>query len=203
MQKPTSDIAFTPAVKAQQERLGSREAYSRMEQRGGWLDRVTPELAAFIAERDSLYLATASAEGQPYLQHRGGPKGFLRVLDEKTLGFVDYRGNKQYITTGNLSENDRAFLFLMDYEHRQRIKFWGKAKVIDDDAALQSRLLPTDYKAKPERVIVFRIEAWDANCPQHIPQLVPATKVARIVEDYEARIAELERALARSGSDEG
>ena len=169
--KSTSDIAFTPAVKAVQTRHGSRASYARLEERGGWSDRITPELAAFIAERDSFFLGTASADGQPYIQHRGGPKGFLRVLDERTLGFVDYRGNRQYISTGNLAENERAFLFLMDYEHQQRIKIWGRAEAIEDDAALQAKLMPEGYAAKPERVIRFRVEAWDANCPQHIPRL--------------------------------
>ena len=129
-------------------------------------------------------------------RHRGGPKGFLKVLDDRTLGFVDYRGNRQYITTGNLGENDRAFLFLMDYEHRQRIKIWGRAKVVEGDGDLESRLMPPGYNAKPERVILFQIEAWDANCPQHIPQMTPTTDVARLVENYEARIAQLEKALA-------
>ena len=137
-------------------------------------DIVTPELAEFIARRDSFYLATASSDGQPYVQHRGGPRGFLRVLDEHTLGFADYRGNRQYITVGNLRENERAFIFLMDYEAQQRIKIWGRARVVVDDAALVARLMPPDYKAKPERAILFTVEAWDANCPLHIPKLVPA-----------------------------
>jgi uncharacterized protein len=128
---PSSDVGFTASVKAVQERRGSRKAYRRMEERGGWETRVTPELAAFLAERDSAYLATATSAGQPYIQHRGGPKGFIRVLDDKTLGFADFIGNRQYITTGNLAENDRAFLFLMDYAHRQRIKIWGKARVVE------------------------------------------------------------------------
>lgn len=202
MVKSTTDIAFTPAVKAIQARLGSRAAYARLEQRGGWQDRITPELAAFIAERDSVYLATANAAGQPYIQHRGGPKGFVRVLDERTLGLADFRGNRQYITAGNLRENARAFLFLMDYEHRQRIKIWGKASAVEGDAELQSRLMPTGYKATLERVILFRVEAWDANCPQHIPRMIPAAEVARRAEHYEARIAQLEAALAQLQKDE-
>lgn len=206
MLKCTTDIAFTPAVKAIQARRGSRAAYARLEQQGGWQDRITPELAAFIAERDSAYLATANAAGQPYIQHRGGPKGFLRVLDERTLGLADYRGNRQYITAGNLSENDRAFLFLMDYEHRQRIKIWSRASIVEGDAELQSRLMPLGYKATVERVIRFRIEAWDINCPRHIPPMIPAAEVARRAQDYEARIAQLEAALAqlqRDGSRQG
>ena len=142
---PSSDVAFTPAVKAVQERRGSRRAYRRLEEKGGWRTTVTPELAQFIAERDSVFLATANAAGQPYIQHRGGPKGFIRVLDEKTLGFTDYSGNRQYITLGNLAENDRAFLFLPDYAQRRRVKIWGRARVVDDDPGLIERLMPRDY----------------------------------------------------------
>ncbi len=172
--RSTTDVAFTPSVKAVQERRGSRAAYARVEQRGGWEQRVTPALAAFLAERDSLYLATASADGQPYVQHRGGPKGFLRVLDERTLAFADFRGNRQYISLGNLAENDRAFLFVMDYEHQRRIKIWGRARVVEDDPALLAALADPGYDGVPEQAIVFHVEAWDTNCPQHIPRLVPA-----------------------------
>ncbi len=131
-----SDIAFTPSVKKVQERLGSRNQYARMDQRGGWQNVVTPDLANFIAERDSFYLATASADGRPYIQHRGGPKGFLKVLDDHTLAFADFTGNRQYITVGNLLENNKAFIFLMDYANQTRIKIWAKAEVIDDNPAL-------------------------------------------------------------------
>jgi predicted pyridoxine 5'-phosphate oxidase superfamily flavin-nucleotide-binding protein len=192
----TSDIAFTPTVKAIQERRGSRHAYARMEANGGWEDRVTPDLAAFIAERDSFFVATANAQGQPYIQHRGGPRGFLRVVDERTLAFADYRGNRQYITLGNLAENERAFLFLIDYARRRRIKLWGRARVVADDPALLARLMPEGYKAKPEQAIVFDIEAWDANCPQHIPQLFAADEVAATIGKLEARVADLEAQLA-------
>jgi len=192
----TSDIAFTPTVKAIQERRGSRHAYARMEANGGWEDRVTPDLAAFIAERDSFFVATANAQGQPYIQHRGGPRGFLRVVDERTLAFADYRGNRQYITLGNLAENERAFLFLIDYARRRRIKIWGRARVVADDPALLARLMPEGYKAKPEQGIVFDIEAWDANCPQHIPQLFAADEVAATIGKLEARVADLEAQLA-------
>jgi len=196
MHNPTTDVAFTPAVKAQQSRRGSRAAYARLEERGGWSATITDDLAAFIADRESFYLATANAAGQPYIQHRGGPRGFLRVLDDRTLGFADFRGNRQYITAGNLAENDRAFIFLMDYENRQRIKIWGRARVVDDDTALLARLAPAGYRAKPEQAILFAVEAWDANCPQHIPQLVAAADVARTVEGLQARIAALEEELA-------
>lgn len=196
MPRSTTDVAFTPAVKAYQERQGSRHAYARLEARGGWSAVVTPELAQFIAGRDSFFLATANADGQPYIQHRGGPPGFLRVLDERTLAFADYRGNRQYITAGNLAQNDRAFIFLMDYEARQRVKLWGRARVVDGDDALVARLMPEGYRAHPERAIVFALSAWDANCPQHIPRLVPEEEVERRIGALQARIAELEARLA-------
>jgi predicted pyridoxine 5'-phosphate oxidase superfamily flavin-nucleotide-binding protein len=186
-----SDVAFTPSVKAQQARRGSRATYARMEQGEGWETRVTPELAEFLAERDSFYLGTASAAGQPYIQHRGGPPGFVRVLDDRTLGFADLRGNKQYITLGNLAENDKAFLFFMDYERRRRIKVWGTARAVEDDPALLARLTPAG-SSRPERAIVFHVEAWDVNCPQHIPQKVDAAAVLVMKGQLERRIRELE-----------
>ena len=191
----SSDVAFTPAVKAAQTRLGSRETYARQELGGSWTDRVTPELAEFIGEQNSLFLATASADGQPYIQHRGGPPGFLRVLDEHTLAFADFRGNRQYITVGNLSENPKAQLFLMDYTHRHRIKIWGEARVVEDQPELLASLLVDGYKAKADRAIVFRVTAWDANCPQHIPQLVDVEAVQKVLRERDARIAELEARL--------
>src|SRR5271154_4112129 len=160
---PSSDVAFTPAVKAVQERRGSRKAYQRIENKGGWRTTVTPELAEFLAHRDSAYFATANAAGQPYVQHRGGPKGFIRVLDEKMLGFADYVGNRQYISTGNLAENDRALLFVMDYAERRRVKIWGRARVVENDPELLTRLMPGGYKARPQQAILFMIEAWDVN----------------------------------------
>jgi predicted pyridoxine 5'-phosphate oxidase superfamily flavin-nucleotide-binding protein len=196
MTKPISDIAFTPAVKDLQERKGSRRGYAGMEERGGWSDRVDSDLAAFIAERDSFYLGTASAEGQPYIQHRGGPKGFLKVLDESTLAFADYAGNRQYISMGNLSENDQAYMFLMDYPNRRRVKIWGHAEVIEDDPALLERLVDPAYKARPERVFVFHIEAWDTNCPQHIQPRFTEEEIRPVIEKLERRIAELEGELA-------
>jgi uncharacterized protein len=191
MPRPSSDVAFTPSVKAVQERKGSRAAYRRVEERGGWRTRITPDLAAFIAERDSGYLATASKAGQPYIQHRGGPKGFIRVIDDGTLAFADFSGNRQYITTGNLAENDRAYLFLMDYAHRRRVKIWGRAKVVEDAQAV-AKLMPKGYAARPEQAIVFTVEAWDTNCHQHIPQKFDAADVAVTVHELQARIAELE-----------
>jgi predicted pyridoxine 5'-phosphate oxidase superfamily flavin-nucleotide-binding protein len=191
-----SDVAFTDTVKAVQRRRGSRDAYRRLEERGGWRTTVTDELADFLAERDSFYLATASAAGQPYIQHRGGPKGFLRVVDQRTLGFVDYAGNRQYITTGNLAENDRAFIFLMDYARRRRVKIWGRARVVEGDADLVARLTVEGGKGRPEQVILLEIEAWDTNCPQHIPQKLDAADVVPVVARLQARIAELEARLA-------
>lgn len=189
----TTDVAFTAAVKSQQERWGSRRANARLEARGGWAGRIDAELASFIAGRDSFFLGTASAEGQPYIQHRGGPPGFLRALDERTLAFADFRGNRQYISAGNLSENPRAIIFLIDYAGRQRVKLWGRARIEESDTALLARLSDPTYAARVERAIVFSLDAWDANCPQHIPEMIPASEHRRIVQDYEARIALLEK----------
>ena len=192
----SSDVAFTPAVKAKQLRKGSREAYAQVEARGGWRTEVDENLAAFLADANSFYLATASADGQPYIQHRGGPKGLIRVLDKSTLAFADYSGNRQYITQGNLSENPKAYIFVMDYAHRRRVKIWGEARVVEDDAALLHALMPKGYKARPEQAILFRISAWDTNCPQHIPQKFDAVDVAALLAARDARIVELEAELA-------
>jgi predicted pyridoxine 5'-phosphate oxidase superfamily flavin-nucleotide-binding protein len=192
----SSDVAFTPAVKAVQARKGSRAAYADVEARGGWRTEIDDNLAAFLADASSLYFATASADGQPYIQHRGGPKGFIRVLDKNTLAFADYGGNRQFITQGNLSENPRAHIFLMDYAHRRRVKLWGEARVVDDDPALLKWLMPQGYKARPEQVILFRISVWDTNCPQHIPQKFDAADVAAALAARDARITELEAELA-------
>src|SRR5246127_1278483 len=192
----SSDVAFTAAVKEIQTRKGSRDIYADVEQRGGWRTEVDENLAAFLAETNSLYLSTASADGQPYIQHRGGPRGFVKVLDKSTLAFADYRGNRQYITQGNLSENPKAYIFIMDYAHRRRVKIWGEAKVIDDDPALNEALMPKGYNARPEQAILFRISAWDTNCPQHIPQKFDAADVAQALAVRDARIAELEAEIA-------
>ena len=187
-----SDIAFTPAIKAIQERLGSRKAYAKMEEGDGWRNEVTPELAAFIAERDSFYLGTASRDGQPYIQHRGGPKGFLKVLDEKTLAFADFKGNRQYISMGNLAENSKAILFLMDYPNRQRIKIWGEVEVVEDDPELIGKLADPAYASRPERVFRFRVKAWDANCPQHITPRFTQAEIEPGLQVFRDRITELE-----------
>lgn len=190
-QSHVSDVAFTPAVKAQQKARGSRDFYEGRD----WNDRLTPDIVAFIAERDSFFLATASASGQPYIQHRGGPKGFLRVIDDKTLAFADYVGNRQYITTGNLTENDQAQMFLMDYETRTRVKIWGHAQVSDDPATI-AMLMPENYRARPQQAILFTVAAFDTNCSQHIPMKLDVAEVAGAFEHLKARIAALEAELA-------
>ena len=186
-----SELVFPPAVRRAQAERGSASAYaSKVEH--GFPETVTPELAAFIAEQDTAFLGTASADGAPYIQHRGGPKGFIKVVDEKTLGFADYRGNRQYITLGNLSENDRAYLFLIDFSRRQRIKLWGRARAVENDAALVEKLFDQGYKARPERVILFTIEAWDVNCSQHITERYTQAEIAIAAAGLRERIAELE-----------
>lgn len=191
-----SDVAFTPTVKAIQETKGSRGAYSKMEKRGGWRTTVTPDLAAFLARLDMFYLGTSNAEGQPYIQYRGGPVGFLRVIDDRTLGFADFAGNQQYVTLGNLADNPKAFLFLMDYENRRRIKVWGKARAVEDDAGLLRRLADPDYAAQIERAILFEIDAWDVNCPQHLFPRVRLDRIDPEIHRLKKRIAELESRLA-------
>jgi predicted pyridoxine 5'-phosphate oxidase superfamily flavin-nucleotide-binding protein len=195
MNVPSSDIAFTPTIKAIQTSRGSRGTYAKLEARGGFRTDITDDLAAFLAHVDTAYLATANAAGQPYAQHRGGPKGFIRVLGPKRIGWADYGGNRQYISTGNLAENDKAFLFLMDYAHRRRIKLWGRART-SDDPALIAELMPPGYRAQGEQAVLFEIEAWDINCPQHIPQKIDAKDVAAALAERDARIAELETQLA-------
>jgi predicted pyridoxine 5'-phosphate oxidase superfamily flavin-nucleotide-binding protein len=201
MTRPVSDIAFTPAVKTVQERMGSRGGYASMEARGGWSSTITPDLTSFIAERDSFYLGTATADGRPYIQHRGGLPGFLKVLDDKTLAFADYRGNRQYISVGNLSENDQAFLFLMDYPNRRRIKIWGRAEIVEDDAGLVARLVDPDSDVQVERAFLFHVEAWDVNCPKYITPRFTAEQFEPMVRKLRGRIAELEATIAKLGGD--
>ena len=192
-----SDVAFTDTVKAIQERKGSRSAYARMENGIGWSTAITPDLARLIAEQSSVFLATANPAGQPYIQHRGGPPGFLRVLDEHTIAFADFRGNRQFITQGNLAENPKAHLFLIDYAQRKRVKIWGEARIVEDDATLLAELMPKGYKSRAEQVLVFRVDAWDANCPQHIPQRFDAAMVAEAMEARDQHIAKLEAEIHR------
>ena len=193
----SSDVAFTPAVKAIQTRKGSREGYAHVEQKGGWRTEIDENLRAFLADANSFYLATANADGQPYIQHRGGPKGFIKVLDKSTIAFADYSGNRQFITQGNLSENPKAHIFVMDYAHRRRVKIWGEARVIEDDPALTRSLMPQGYRARPEQVVLFKITAWDTNCPQHIPQKFDAADVAAALAQRDTRITELEAEVAK------
>jgi predicted pyridoxine 5'-phosphate oxidase superfamily flavin-nucleotide-binding protein len=192
-----SDVAFTRTVKAIQSRKGSRLAYARMEASGSWEQVITPELKAEIEAQTSVFLATANAEGQPYIQHRGGPAGFLRVLDERTIGFADFAGNRQYITQGNLADNPKVHLFLIDYEHRRRIKLWGTARGVEGDEALLRRLKPPGYRARPEQVVLFTVIAWDVNCPQHIPQRFEAAAVQAAIESRDERITALEAEVAK------
>jgi uncharacterized protein len=187
-----SDVAFTNTVKAIQARKGSRPAYARMEAGGSWEQSITADLKAEIEAQTSVFLATANALGQPYIQHRGGPAGFLRVLDEHTIAFVDFAGNRQYITQGNLEENPKAQLFLIDYARRRRIKVWGTARVVESDEVLLQRLMPEGYRAKPEQIVLFTVTAWDVNCPQHIPQRFEAADVEAVVASRDQRIAALE-----------
>jgi len=201
-----SERVFTPAARQAQAERGSAKAYEQRTAEG-FPDRVTPELAAFIAEQDTAFLATATADGAPYVQHRGGPKGFIKVIDDHTLGFADYRGNRQYITLANLSENDRAYLFLLDPARRQRIKLWGRARVIENDLALIERLFDKGYKARPERAILFTIEAWDVNCSSHIVTRFTEAEVEQAFSAVQAKIAELQtentrlRAALAAGND--
>ena len=200
MREFPSDIAFTPSVKSQQQNKGSRAAYARVEQGRGWQTRVTPDLAGFLSGLDMFYLGTSNAEGQPYIQYRGGSPGFLKVLDDRTLAFADFGGNRQYITLGNLAENPKAFIFLMDYANSQRVKVWGTARVVEDDPGLLGQLRDPDYPGKVERAIVFTIEAWDMNCPQHIHTRYSERQFRPVIEKLQARIAELESQLKEAGT---
>ena len=197
MAEHSSDVAFTDTVKAIQQRKGSRSAYARMEDGGGWERSIDAELKAQIEAQTSVFLATANAQGQPYIQHRGGPAGFLRVLDEHTIGFVDFAGNRQYITQGNLEENPKAQLFLIDYTQRRRIKLWGTAQAVEGDEALLRRLMPAGYAARPEQALLFTVTAWDVNCPQHIPQRFEAADVQAAIALRDRRIESLEAEVAR------
>jgi len=191
----SSDVAFTPTVKSVQTRNGSRRAYAHMEESGSWETRINAELKEFIEAQTSVFLATANAEGQPYIQHRGGPVGFLHVLDDQTIAFADFVGNRQFITVGNLAENPKAHLFLIDYAHQQRIKIWGEARVVEGDAELTERLMAQGYKARATQVILFKVSAWDANCPKHIPQRFEAADVATALAERDRRIEALESQL--------
>jgi predicted pyridoxine 5'-phosphate oxidase superfamily flavin-nucleotide-binding protein len=193
----SSDVAFTPTVKAIQSRKGSRHGYESMEQRGSWQTRITPDLADFIQSQTSIFFGTANDEGQPYIQHRGGPPGFLRVIDDTTIAFADFAGNRQYITSGNLADNPKAFLFLIEYSNRQRVKLWGGARTVENDPELMQKLMPEGYRARPEQAILFTVSAWDMNCPQHIPMRFEATDVAALLAERDEHIKSLEAEIAR------
>ena len=194
MPAAASDVAFSPAVKAVQLRKGSRQMLADADAtaEGAWPTRIREDLAEFIASMTSVYLATASADGQPHVQHRGGPAGFLKVLDDQTVAFADYAGNRQYVSVGNLTENPKACLFLMDYATRQRVKLFGEARVVEDDPELLRSLMPEGYRARPEQAILFKVTAWNANCSQHIPQRFELADVVRVIAEKDSRIAELE-----------
>lgn len=196
----SSDVAFTPTVKAIQERKGSRGRYARMEEKGGWTDFITPDLARYLTERDTIFLATATADGQPYIQHRGGPPGFIKVLDAHTLAFADFKGNRQYITQGNLQDNDKAYIFAMDFANRRRIKIWGRARIVEDDPNLLAQLTDPAYgEGQPEQALVFTVAAWDANCPQHITPRFTQEEIRMAVAPMMNRIKQLEDQLASAG----
>ncbi len=193
--KYTSDIAFTPAVKVFQEEHQSRGNYERMEKYGGWQKEITPQLTQFLSTLDSFYLSTSNGDGQPYTQYRGGPKGFLKVLDTHTLAFADFSGKRQFITAGNLSENNKAFIFLMDYATQTRIKVWGTAKIDNQDQQLMDTLSDESYRANIERSIIFTIEAWDINCKQHIQKRFTEEDIKLITTPLNDRIKELENMI--------
>ncbi len=190
--RPTSDIAFSPTVKLIQESRGTRAGFKPLEERGGWRSAITPEVAAFLTRARSAFLSTVNADGQPYVQHRGGPAGFLKVLDDHSLGFADFKGNGQYISIGNLRDNPRVCLIVVDFETRRRIKLWGRATVVEDDAEILARVTPAGYAAVPEQAILLHVEAWDTHVSAHIPRLIPAEDAEHTIARLEARIRELE-----------
>jgi predicted pyridoxine 5'-phosphate oxidase superfamily flavin-nucleotide-binding protein len=191
------EILFSADVRAEQERMASRHIYARSEGPPCGADRLGHDEAAFIAARTSFYLATIGANGWPYIQHRGGPQGFVRVLDERTLGFGDFRGNRQYITLGNLKSDNRASLFFMDYANRARLKLLGRIRVVDPgtDKDLAAKLSPGQSAGRVERLMLIDVEAFDWNCSQHIPQFVPLDDVRNAIHRLQARISELEAEL--------
>jgi predicted pyridoxine 5'-phosphate oxidase superfamily flavin-nucleotide-binding protein len=196
------ELVFPQAAQQAQADRGSARVYEK-KLAAGFPDRVTPDLAGFIAQLDTAFLATVSAQGAPYIQHRGGPKGFIKVLDDKTLGFADFAGNRQYITISNLQGNDRAYLFLIDFANRQRIKLWGRARVVEGDVLLMERLVDPGYRARPERAILFTIEAWDVNCSQHITERYTQADISGALEGLRERIVALEAENARLLAERG
>lgn len=187
------DVLFSPAVRAEQTRLGSRASFEGR----AWQTEITAELRQFLDAIDTFFLATASADGRPYMQHKGGPPGFLKPIGTHTLAFADFAGNRQYITLGHLRENDRAHIFIPHFATRQRVKLWGRARIVEGDLELMERLVDPSYKAKPTRAIVFSLEAWDVNCHQHIVPRYSEAEIAPAVNKLVARIKELEEEVAR------
>ena len=187
------DVMFSPAVKAEQARLGSREMFEGH----AFKSEITDDLRQFLGVIDTFFLATASADGRPYIQHRGGPPGFLKTIGTHTLAFADFAGNRQYITLGHLKENDRAHIFILHFATQQRVKLWGRARVIENDPELMERLVDPAYKARPQRAIVFTLEAWDVNCTQHIVPRYSEAEIAPGINKLVARIKELEEEVER------
>jgi predicted pyridoxine 5'-phosphate oxidase superfamily flavin-nucleotide-binding protein len=187
------DVLFSPAVKAEQTRLGSRAQFEGRR----WQTGITPDLRRFLDAIDTFFFATASADGRPYVQHKGGPAGFLKPIGTHTLAFADFAGNRQYITLGHLRENDRALIFIPHFATRQRLKLWGRARIVEGDLELMERLVDPAYKARPERAIVFTLEAWDVNCHQNIVARYSEAEIAPAVDKLVARIKELEEEVAR------
>ena len=186
------DVMFSPAVKAEQTRLGSRAQFEDRE----WKTEITDDLRQFLAVIDTFFFATASADGRPYIQHRGGPPGFLKPIGTHMLAFADFAGNRQYITLGHLKENDRAHIFIPHFATRQRVKLWGRARIVEGDLELMERLVDPAYKARPERAIAFSLEVWDGNCPQHIVPRYTEAEIAPAVDRLAQRIKELEEEVA-------
>lgn len=195
MPRKFGEIAFTPEVQAAQTERGSRQTYEKYIANGPANDTITPKIAELIGQLEGFYFGTVSSKGYPYIQFRGGPAGFLKVLDEKTLGFADFSGNVQYITVGNLAGNDKAFLFLMDYRHRRRVKIWGRARFVEGNSEWTEKLRVPGYPAEIERVILFEVEATSENCPQHIPIRYSEAEVEAMMAPLHDRITELEAQL--------
>ncbi|HHJ20415.1 MAG TPA: pyridoxamine 5'-phosphate oxidase family protein, partial [Gammaproteobacteria bacterium] len=190
-------ILFSPATRAIQERYGSRDTIARMETRGHWKSRLPEDVISFIRARNSFYIGTASCEGRPYIQHRGGPTGFIHVLDQETLAWPEFKGNRQHITAGNLSENNQAFIFLMDYSLPRRIKLWGRAEVVEDSNALIPDIRSQPYYAKIARAIRFTVEVWDENCRQYIPDYSADSELMIKLQKSQNKITSLENEIKR------
>jgi len=197
-----TDLAYSKSVKAMQRHLGARARNAELE-REERNTAVTEGLSAYLAARTSILFATAAKSGWPYVQHRGGPKGFVRTLDRHTLAFADYPGNKQYITLGNLAENPKATILAIDHAERRRVKIWGEAELVEDDRPLLDALMPPGSATYATRAIRLRVLAWDINCPSHIPQFFTLEEVEAASAAMLARIAELEAQLSQRSTPKG